>query len=106
MDTQKARKESLSPTPVAGTTELCDNVINSISVQGSWEGLSSVIIARYFRERILSKRYLVNWLRMKGRKDFLYIPFVAAGLRREHCHGWSCNCSSKTYPKRNNPSID
>jgi hypothetical protein len=37
---QKVRKESLSPTPIARTTQLFDNIMNTISAYSSWEGPS------------------------------------------------------------------
>jgi hypothetical protein len=47
------RHNRLSPIPAAGTTPLCDNPINSISLEGSWEGPSQFTTARYFRDRNL-----------------------------------------------------
>jgi hypothetical protein len=35
---QRVRKASLFPTPIAGTTQLFNNAMNTISAYSSWEG--------------------------------------------------------------------
>jgi hypothetical protein len=54
---QRVRKERLSPT--AETSCLCDNLINTASVQRIWEGLVNLLLLDIF-EIGISRRYPVD----------------------------------------------
>jgi hypothetical protein len=60
----RVREESLFP--IAGTTHLNNNLINSTSISRSWEGPSSFTATQSFRDRNISRRLLVDWLLMHG----------------------------------------